>query len=367
MSAIPQTTTRWRLTSRTPTDPTDTLSTLTLEHDAPIPTLSPTQVLIKTAYLSLNYRDLLIATNQYGFPIPTPIIPGSDASGTVLAVGSSVTHFQPGDKVASSFFANSPTGYNSPQAAGTALGGGVDGVYAKYCVYEETGLVKLPEQISLVEGATLSCAGMTAWTALYGYAGTEDGKNPGRSLEGETVLVQGTGGVSVFALQIAKAAGATVIATTSSEEKEKRVRELGADHVINYKTTPNWGEVAKSLTKDNKGIDHIIEVGGANTLDQSFKAVAAGGTINIIGVLSGFEGAQPSLTQLIYLQAKIRGILVGNLEGYKDFVDYLAKKQIKPVVDEKRFKFEEYKEAIRYMESGKHFGKIIVEADPAQD
>jgi NADPH:quinone reductase-like Zn-dependent oxidoreductase len=210
---------------------------------------------------------------KYPFPVKEGVIPGSDGAGTVEAVGSRVTRFKTGDKVATLFNQGHLAGSVTPAILATGLGGSADGTLREYAALSEQGLVKVPSNLSLVEAATLPCAAVTAWNALYGLES--------RALKpGQTVLTQGTGGVSIFAVQFAKAAGARVIATTSSAEKAEMLKKLGADHVINYKETPNWGEKAKELTSDGHGVEHVVEVGGPTTLAQSLNAIAIDGVIS---------------------------------------------------------------------------------------
>lgn len=284
-----------------------------------------------------------------------PVVPGSDAAGTVIAVGKKVTEFQVGDKVCTLFNQEHQAGPITPRALGSGLGGAIDGTLRRVAVFPEHGLVAAPSTISPVEASTLTCAPLTAWNALYGLQS--------KALKpGDVVLTQGTGGVSLAAVQFARAAGATVIATTSSDEKGKKLKELGAHHVINYKTTPNWGEVAKSLTPNGEGVDHIIEVGGSGTLTQSLKAIKLEGTISIIGFLGGVKKEDmPSLLDALNHVCTVRGILVGSKQQFEEMNRAIDAAGIHPVVDQKTFKFENAVDAYQYQWDQKHFGKVVIE------
>lgn len=239
------------------------------------------------------------------------------------------------------------------KSLGTGLGGAIDGTLREHAVFDEAGLVPMPSNLNFLEGSTLSCAALTAWNALYGLES--------RALKpGQTVLTQGTGGVSIFALQFAKAAGARVIATTSSAKKAELLKKYGADHVINYKETPNWGEEAAKLTPGQVGVQHVVEVGGPTTMAQSLKAVAIDGVITIIGFIGGFEKEQPTFLDCLNNMCTVRGILVGSRLQMEDMCAAIEANDIHPVVDEKVFKLEELKQAYEYMWDQKHFGKLTV-------
>jgi NADPH:quinone reductase-like Zn-dependent oxidoreductase len=239
------------------------------------------------------------------------------------------------------------------QALGTGLGGALDGTLREYGVFDESGLVAMPTNLSFIEGSTLPCAAVTAWNALYGLES--------RALKpGQTVLTQGTGGVSLFALQFAKAAGARVIATTSSSKKAELLKKYGADHVINYKETPNWGEEAAKLTPSGAGVQHVVEVGGPTTMAQSLKAVAIDGVITIIGFIGGMGEKQPTFLDCLNNICTVRGVLVGSRLQMEDMCRAIEVNDIHPVVDEKVFKLGELREAYEYMWAQKHFGKLVV-------
>ncbi|KAL4940651.1 hypothetical protein BDV06DRAFT_213295 [Aspergillus oleicola] len=310
-------------------------------EDAQVPTIGENEVLVKLHAASLNYRDLIIPKGKYPFALNTPVVPGSDGAGEVVEVGSKVTQFKKGDNVVTLFNQLHQWGAVDFAAAGSGLGGAVDGTLRQYATFNENGVVRSPENLNFLEASTLTCAGLTSWNALYGLKPLQPG---------QTVLVQGTGGVSIFALQFAKAAGATVIATTSSEEKGKRLKELGADHVLNYKTQPNWGEIARGLTRDNVGVDHIIEVGGSGTLEQSFKCIKFEGVISIIGFLGGMDPKTiPNVLQTLSNICTVRGVYVGSKALMKDMVAAIEANDIHPVVDKQVFTLEKTREAYEYM------------------
>lgn len=314
-----------------------------VERPAPHP--GPGQVLIDLRAWSLNYRDLLITLGHYNPKMKLPIVPLSDGAGEVAAVGPGVTRVKVGDRVAGCFMQRWLGGAITDEAGKSALGGAIDGVLAEQVVLSEDGVVKFPEQLSFEEAATLPCAALTAWNAVVVSGGVT---------AGETVLVQGTGGVSLFALQFAKLHGAKVIATSSSDEKLARVKALGADVGINYKTTPEWGKKAVELTG---GVDHVIEVGGGGTLGESLRAVKAGGHIAVIGILSGTAGVSP--VSILMKAVKLHGIFVGSREMFEAMNRAIALHQLKPVVD-RAFGFTEVVEALKHMQSGSHFGKIVI-------
>lgn len=328
---------------------------LKLNKEAPVPAISDYEVLVKLHAASLNYRDLIIPKGQYPFAQKKGVVPGSDGAGEVITVGSKVTLFKAGAKVLTLFNQGHLGGSLNPQTASTGLGGVIDGTLRQYGIFNENGLVAAPPSLNYLESSTLTCAGVTAWNALYGLKKLQPG---------ETVLTQGTGGVSIFAVQFAKAAGAKVIATTSSAEKAEVLKKLGADEVINYKEEPNWGEKAKALTPNGEGADHILEVGGPNTMAQSLKAVKIDGVISVIGFLGGVQGEQePSFLEALTHICTVRGVLVGNRVQFEEMNRAVEAGGIKPVVDEKVFSLGELKEAYQYMWDQKHFGKLVVKIE----
>lgn len=277
---------------------------------------------------------------------------GSDGAGEVIEVGPCVTRFKPGDKVVTLFNQGHQFGAVDIAASGTGLGGIVDGTLRQYGVFNETGLSLAPANLNDVETATLTCAGLTAWNALFGLKPLKPG---------EWVLTQGTGGVSLFALQFAKAAGARVISTSSSAEKCETLKKLGADHVINYKEDTKWGETAKKLT-GGAGVDHVVEVGGAGTLEQSCAAIKFEGVISIIGFLSGQKTEITAVHALMHI-CTFRGVYVGSRQQLEDMVRCVEANNIHPVVDEKVFTLEQAKEAYEYMWDKKHFGKVGIKIE----
>lgn len=314
------------------------------ERDTPKP--GPGQVLLKMTAASLNYRDL--ATVMMGRN-KLPLVPCSDGCGHVEAVGEGVTRVKAGDRVAPLFFQGWLAGGPDPLLMGaTALGGPIDGCLAEYMVLSEQGVTKVPDNLSDEEVACLPCAGLTAWRSLV---------VEGEIKPGETVLVQGTGGVSIFALQFAKAAGARVIATSSSDEKLDRASKLGADMTINYKQHPEWAKEARRLT-DGRGVDHVVEVGGAGTLVQSIMAARVGGHVSIIGILSGFTTDVP-VAAIMGGNLKVQGLTVGSRAMFEDMNRALEITKLKPVIGE-TLPFADTVKAFELMKSAKHFGKIVV-------
>lgn len=304
---------------------------------------------------STKFRDILVSRGEYFLPTKDKVIPGSDASGTVIAVGKLVTRFEPGDKVITLFNQEHIGGPHNPGTVGSGLGGALDGTMRTHAAFNEQGLVRLPNGISFTEGATLTCAGLTAWNSLFGLEGK-------KLLPGQWVLTQGTGGVSIFALQFAKAIGARVIATTSSSEKAELLKKLGADHIINYRETPEWGQKAKELA-DGLGVHHIIEVAGPKSMKQSIDAIRIEGLISIIGFVNGLEKDQPGFIECLFRLCTARGVLVGNRIQMEEMVAAIEAntEKLRPVVDSKVFKLEELQEALKYQFAGKHQGNVCIE------
>ncbi|RUO29256.1 NAD(P)-dependent alcohol dehydrogenase [Aliidiomarina sedimenti] len=296
---------------------------------------------------SLNFHDLGVALGQ--MPAADGRIPMSDGAGVVEAVGDGVSEFQPGDHVVSTFFPEWLDGEPEIADFSTTPGDGIDGFACEYVVRPATAFTRAPQGYSFAEAATLTTAGLTAWRALV---------VNGQLKAGDTVLVLGTGGVSIFSLQLAKAMGATVIATSSSDEKLKRVQSLGADHVINYKTTPDWGDKVRELTA-GRGVDHTVEVGGPATLTQSIQATRIGGHISLIGVLTGISGEVPTVA-LMARQQKLHGLIVGNRAQQLAMIRALESTAIKPVIDQ-TFALEKLADAFAVQKKGGHFGKIVLE------
>jgi NADPH:quinone reductase-like Zn-dependent oxidoreductase len=316
--------------------------------ERPDPKPGPNEVLVRMRAVSLNYRDLAVVTgNYFAGPVQRSTIPLSDGAGEVAAVGPGVDRFKIGDHVAPTFFQVWTDG--ARPANMEALGSPMDGVLAEYLVAHQDGLVALPSSMSFEEGASLPCAGVTAWNAVEGV---------GKPVKpGDTVLTLGTGGVSIFALQFSRAAGARVIVTSSSDEKLDRARKLGATDAINYKRTPNWPAEVMKLT-DGRGADHVIEVGGAGTLAKSFQSLAFGGKVALIGVLSGPQG-DTSPHPLMMKGASMHGIFVGSRALFETMKTAIIVNRIKPVVD-KIFAFNDALDAYKLLAAGGHFGKVVI-------
>ena len=317
------------------------------QMDLPQPAAGPGEILVRVRACSLNYRDLSMPHGGYPRNDKSPLIPLSDGAGEVAAVGPGVTEFAEGDRVAGCFFQDWEDGDVTDDQMGTALGGGLDGMLAEYVVLRQRGAVKMPAGYSFEQAACLPCAAVTAWQAL-----TLAGLKPG-----DTILTLGTGGVSIFALQLAKAAGARVIITSSSDEKLERARALGADETINYKTTPDWDKAARKLT-GGVGVDNVIEVGGVGTLRQSFKAARVSGTVSLIGVLTG-RAESPNPLIVMRNRLTLRGIYVGSRRMFLDLNRAVEVNGVEPVID-KVFPFGQARQAFEHLQAGKHFGKIVI-------
>jgi NADPH:quinone reductase-like Zn-dependent oxidoreductase len=312
------------------------------------PTPEHGQVVVRVKATSLNYRDLMTVKHGGRFrDLRLPLIPLSDGAGEVVKVGDGVTRVKPGDRVAGIFMQTWLAGEPAPAHARSALGGAIDGMLAEQVVLHEDGLVPVPEYMSYEDAATLPCAAVTAWQALVTKGGLK---------AGDTVLVLGTGGVSIFALQFAQVAGARVIITSSSDAKLARARQLGAADVINYKTTPDWDKRVLELTA-GMGVDHVIEVGGAGTLGKSLQAVRVGGTVSLIGILGGPGEIDPM--PVLMKSLRLQGIYVGSREMFEAMNQAMTTHKIRPVID-RAFPFAETREALKYMESAAHFGKIVI-------
>ena len=299
---------------------------------------------------SLNFRDYLMVTGNYNPKLRLPMVPLSDGAGEVVAVGKSVTRFKVGDRVMPTFsqnwIAKRPV---SDDLRKSTLGGPLDGTACEIMQLPEWAAVEIPEGLSYAEAATLPCAALTAWSSLV----TMNQAKPG-----EYVVVLGTGGVSIFALQFAKMLGCKVIATSSSDDKLKKAEELGADYIINYKEKPDWAKEVRKITK-MQGADHIIEVGGAGTLEQSIRAVRMDGVISLIGILAG-SSKELNLLPILMQNVRMQGILVGGREAFEDMCRAVTANGLKPAID-KTFGFAELQDSIRYLKSGSHFGKVVVE------
>ncbi len=309
----------------------------------PLPDLGFGDVHVAIKAVSLNYRDLLIAGGKYAH-FADDVILASDAAGEVVAVGEGVTRFKAGDRVAANFFLGWIDGGYQREYGKTSLGGAVPGVLATARVFDQRALVRIPEHLSYEEGATLPCAAVTAWHALSG------------TKPGDTILILGTGGVAVFALQFAKLHGARVIITSSSDEKLAKAKELGADETINYRTTPEWEQEVLRLT-NGRGADNVLELGGAGTLAKSIASVRAGGQVSVIGVINGT--VEPLNISAILPNIRLQGIYVGSVAMFEEMNRAIALHRLRPVID-RVFPFDEAPEALRYLEAAQHFGKVVI-------
>ncbi|WP_257456471.1 zinc-dependent alcohol dehydrogenase family protein [Archangium lipolyticum] len=319
--------------------------------ERPDPEPGPFQVRVRVKATSLNYRDLMMVEGRYNPKQKLPLVPNSDGAGVVEAVGQGVTRVKPGDRVMGIFAQAWLGGEPSRAAQGSTLGGPLDGALGDTMILHEDGVVLTPPHLSDEEAATLPCAAVTAWSALVTHGGLK---------AGDTVLLQGTGGVSIFALQIARMMGARVILTSSRDDKLERARALGAHEGINYVTTPDWDKAARALT-GGVGVDHVVEVGGAGTLEKSLRAVRIGGTVSVIGVLSGGAGAVP-VTPILMGNLRVQGILVGHRQSFEALNRALTLHGVRPVVD-RVFPFAEARAAFDYLKSGAHFGKVVIRVE----
>lgn len=317
--------------------------------DRPTPRPGPRQVRVRIRATSLNYRDLLVASGSYSRGgSRRPLVPLSDGAGEIVELGEGVTRHRVGDRVMGSFFQAWIDGPFEERMAASALGGAIDGVLAEEVIFEEEAAVTIPDAFSFEEAATLPCAGVTAWVGLVEH---------GKLSPGEVVLAMGTGGVSLFALQIAKAFGARVILTSSHDDKLTRGEALGADETINYRADPAWDVRARALT-GGEGVDHILEVGGEKTMPISVRAVRDGGHISLVGLLTGGRG-DPSVADESGKGVRVDSVFVGSAHHLAGFAAFMAQKGIRPVVD-RVFDFGDAKGAYERMERGEHFGKIVI-------
>lgn len=316
--------------------------------ERPDPEPGPGQVRVRVHATSLNYRDLMMVEGRYNPRQKLPLVPLSDGVGVIDAVGPGVTRAKAGDRVAGNFAQGWIAGAPSRAKAATTLGGPLDGMLAERVVLAEEGVVHVPSHLTDEEAATLPCAALTAWSALV---------TQGRLRAGETVLVQGTGGVSIFALQIARLHGARVIATSSRDDKLARARALGASETINYVQQPDWHKEVRRLT-DGAGVDHVVEVGGGGTFGKAIQSVKPGGCVYVIGVLAG-ASTDVNLTPILMQNIRVQGVLVGDREGFEAMNRAIALAGMRPVVD-RVFAFEQAREAFEHLKSGAHFGKVCV-------
>jgi NADPH:quinone reductase-like Zn-dependent oxidoreductase len=317
--------------------------------ERPDPRPGPGQVLVRVRAVALNYRDLLTVNGHYNRRQPLPLVPCSDAAGEVVAVGEGVTRVRAGERVCSLFAQRWLAGALNAEKLRSALGGPLPGVLAELVVLDAEGVVGSPAHLDDVEAATLPCSAVTAWSALVEEGGVT---------AGQTVVAQGTGGVSIFGLQLARLLGARVIVTSSSDDKLGRARELGAAEGINYRAVPEWGDRVKELT-GGAGADLVLEVGGAGTFSQSLRAVRPGGQISLIGNLTG-TATEVLLTSILMRRVRVQGIYVGSRETFEALNRAVALHRLRPVVD-RVFPLAETRAAFEHMAAGRHLGKIIVQ------
>lgn len=316
--------------------------------ERPVAAPGPGQVRLRMRAASLNYRDLMMVQGRYNPRQPLPLVPCSDGVGVIEALGAGVSGFEVGQRVCPIFAQGWIAGQPSKALVATTLGGPLDGTLAEVMNVDAQGLVLAPPSLSDEEAACLPCAGLTAWSALVEQAQLKPG---------QSVLIQGTGGVSMFALQFAKSLGLRTIITSSSDEKLERARQMGADETINYRAQPQWGKAVRKLT-DDVGVDLVVEVGGAGTLDQSIKAVRVGGQISLIGVLSG--AMEPvNVVPILMQNIRVQGVFVGHREGFEAMNRAIAAHKIKPLVD-RVFSLEQAPEAFAYLEAASHMGKVVI-------
>ena len=306
------------------------------------------QVLVAVKAVSLNYRDVLVVAGKYNPNLPKPMVICSDGAGEVIAVGEDVRDFKPGDRVMGSFFQNWYDGELDRAVAPSALGGSIDGVLVTERVFEARGLVHLPSHFSYEEGATLPCAALTAWNGMISTAHLKSG---------DSALLLGTGGVSIFGLQFALMHGARTIITSSSDEKLARAKALGAHETINYSKNTEWQKEVLRLT-GGRGVDVVLEVGGTGTLARSLRAVRPSGQVSLIGVLAGINDPL-NIGMILHNAIRVQGIYVGSVMMFQDMNRAITLHQLKPVID-RTFTFEGTREALRYLQSGSHFGKIVI-------
>ena len=307
------------------------------------------EVRIRVHAVSLNYRDLMVASGNYLVTVDDPIIPCSDGAGEVLETGPGVTRVQVGDRVAASFFPYWREGPTGPDKIRHALGGDIDGMLAEEVVLDQETLAKIPPAMSFVDACTMPCAGVTAWNAIF--------ESSNRIRPGDTVLLLGTGGVSILGLQLAHAAGLKTIVTSSSDAKLERATELGAHHTINYRSFPEWQEEVLRLTQ-GLGANVVLEVGGQGTINRSVAAAAMGGSVAIIGGVSGF-GGEVNPSALLAGAKRLVGIYVGSRAMLEQALRFVDAARLQPVVD-RVFAFDQAREAYRYMASAAHFGKVVI-------
>ncbi|KAH7268220.1 hypothetical protein FSOLCH5_008302 [Fusarium solani] len=351
---VPKTQKQWILRG------SGSFDSLEFQKEAPVPSIGDQDVLVQIHAVSLNFRDPVLCMGRYPFPLKDGVVPVSDGAGIVVAVGSRVSRFVVGDRVATTLHQRHLAGPLDFRGRRSAIGSENDGALREYASFSEDGLVAVPNNLTLNEAATLPCAALTAWSALYGLEG--------HSLKpSDFVLTEGTGGVSSFAVQFAKIAGAKVIATTSSAEKSDHLKKLGADHVINYKENPNWGQLAKNLTPNGEGVSLVVEVGGASTSRQALTALKLNGLISMVGSVGAFaspgsdEATEPTFLETVISGCTVRGINCGPRVQFEEMNRAIEIHDIHPVLDARVFKLEEARQAYQHLWDQKHFGKVVIQ------
>jgi NADPH:quinone reductase-like Zn-dependent oxidoreductase len=318
-----------------------------LNSDRPAPEPGHGEILVRVRATSLNYRDLMIAKGVYRRGAKPNVIPLSDGAGEVVEVGPGAARFKVGDRVCGAFFPDWAAGAVTAETIAQSLGGSIDGMLAEYVVLREVGAIAVPDHLTFEEAATLPCAALTAWNAVSEIA---------KLRPGQTVLLLGTGGVSLFALQFAKLHGARAILASSSNDKMAHAKTLGADEVVNYRETPEWDQRALEWT-GGRGVDLVVEVGGPNTLERSIRSTRIGGIVAVIGAVAG--GGQIDSSLLVSRVLRLQGVYVGSLEMFAAMNAAIAQAALRPVVD-RVFPFKEAQQAYKHLESGAHFGKVVV-------
>ncbi|KAF2163988.1 hypothetical protein M409DRAFT_57090 [Zasmidium cellare ATCC 36951] len=338
---------RWTL------PPTTGHQALALDREATLGSVGDDEVVVELHAASLNYRELVVAKGAAPGDVKANVVPGSDGAGIVKEVGKNVQEFKAGDRVATHLTPTIPNDqFPTLIDIGAGLGQSIDGTLQEVGIFPQSALVHAPKDLSFDRAATLTCSGLTAWNALFGLKGNE-------VKAGDWVLVQGTGGVSIAALQFASAIGANVVATTSTDEKAKRLESLGAKHVINYRDTPKWSAEARKLTPLNRGFDLIVDVGGDSTLNESLAAVRANGVVAATGILGSDSQPVPMLKTIWYV-CTVRGIVLGTRDQFKKMVKFVEEKNLQPVVDDVVFTLEQTKDAYERLAAQKHFSKVII-------
>jgi NADPH:quinone reductase-like Zn-dependent oxidoreductase len=318
------------------------------QAERPVPEPRADEVLIRVHAASLNYRDLLVVQGKYNPRMKLPRVPLSDGAGEIVSVGADVTGWKSGDRVVVPFFPAWLDGELTATAAASALGGDVDGMLREFALVPASALLPIPDHLSYEQAATLPCAAVTAWNGLF---------VSGNLQPGQTLLLQGTGGVSLFGLQFGKITGANIIIISSSDAKLERARAMGAAHTINYRTAPDWEKRVLEIT-DGRGVDLTLEVGGTGTLTKTLKATRYGGQVSLIGVLGGISG-DVQIAPILHKSITVRGIYVGSRATFESMNRALAQHKIEPIIDQV-FDFDQTHDAFRHLESAQHFGKIVI-------